>query len=62
MEDSDVEIAVVKEQYAEILRHLVRIDESLGKHGGRIDKLEEWRWKASGAVLVGGMVVAYLLK
>ena len=62
MEDNNVEVAVIKEQYAEILRRLTRIDNTLIVQNGRIGKLEEWRWKASGAVLVIGMIIAYVLK
>ena len=62
VEDKDVESAVLREQYAEILRRLVLIDNGIAAQNGRIRRLEEWRWKAVGALGLAGMGVAYLLK
>ena len=62
MEDKDVEAAVLKEQYAEILRRLVLIDNGIAAQNGRIRRLEEWRWKAVGALAVVMLGVAYFLK
>lgn len=59
--ESEVEIAVVKEQYAEILRCLARINVTIDKMDTRVVRLEEWRWKASGAIGIIAVLSAALL-
>jgi len=62
VEEKDVETAVLKEQYVEILRRLVLIDNGIAAQNGRIRKLEEWHWKTAGSVAIAALVVAYFLK
>ena len=57
-----METAVLKEQYVEILRRLVLIDNGIAAQNGRIRKLEEWHWKTAGSVAIAALVVAYFLK
>ena len=62
MEDNDVDVAVLKEQYAEILRRLTIIDDRVRDQNGRVRKLEEFRWKAAGVVATALLVLTVALK